>query len=134
MLSPTASIASSSALTPTCSWKSLRPSNGISAPATATIARRGHQPTRSAVRSTAPRQPFAASRRSPERATHSSTPTGGKGSDLLQRPPPEQARRPHEHDRDQDSEHDEVRVGRRDIAGGERLGESDQQPAEHRAG
>src|SRR3954462_698035 len=122
MLSPTASIASSSALTPTCSWKSLRPSSGISAPATPTIARRGHQPTRPPARSTAPRPPFAASRRSPERATHSSTPTGDTGSHLLQRRAPEQALGPHEHDRDQDPEHDEVRVGRRDVAGGKGLG------------
>src|ERR1700755_846404 len=117
MLRPSASIASSSALTPTWSWKSLRFRSGINAPATPTMASRGHHPTRSPARSTAPRQPFAASRRSPERATHASTPTG-TGSHLLQRRAPEQALGPHEHDRDQDPEHDQGRIGRGDGAGG----------------
>src|SRR3954449_10579624 len=130
MLSPTASIASSSALTPTYSWKSLSPTSGISAPSAPAIARRGHQPTRPPTRSTVPRQPVAASRRSAERATHSSTPTGIR-SYLLQRRAPQQALGPHEHDRDQDGEHDQVGVGRRDVPGGEGLGEPDQQPAEH---
>ena len=47
MFSPTASIASSSALIPTCSWKSPRPSSGSAARPAAATASLGHQPTRS---------------------------------------------------------------------------------------
>ena len=51
--------------------------SGMNTPTAAAMASRGHQPTRSSARWASPRQPGRYSRRSPERATHSSTPTLG---------------------------------------------------------
>src|SRR5215208_5823923 len=84
------------------------------------------------------------SSRSSWRSTHSSVPmlgrtdsSGGVGrfvtSHLLERPRAEEARRPHEHECDQDREHDQVLVDGRDVAGAVGLGETDQHAAEHRA-
>ena len=45
----------------------------------------------------------------------------------------QEAARTHEDDEDQDREHDQVLIGRRDVARRVRLAEPDQQAAEHRA-
>src|SRR6185312_12911335 len=151
MLSPTARIASSSALIPICSWKSLVVSNGTHAPASPAASNKAHQGTRSSRRWAWPTRPGAYSRRPAERATHSSTPTPGPCGacasaaggccsvlmapelDLLQRRPAEQALWTQDHHHDQDPEHDQVRVRGRDIAGDERFGDADQETPEHRA-
>src|SRR4051794_21539715 len=97
-----------------------------------------------------PKRPPWRSRRSPDCATHWSTPmprlpaastsgvstmgaTSSGTSDLLDCRGPEQAARPDEHDRDQHAEDDEVGVVAVAVALRERLDESDEEAAEHRA-
>src|SRR5579864_2290327 len=143
-LSPTARIASSSALIPIWYWKGLRPSAGMTAPTAPAAISRGHQPTRSSWRWRSPRSPGAYSRRPPERATHSSTPIEGLSRDstegcsvltshLLELHAAEEAARAQQHHCDQDPEHDQVCERGADIARDHRLGNADQQAAQNRA-
>src|SRR6185437_3311269 len=112
-------MAKSSASIPTWVWNEFRPmTSGMNTPTAVARPRRGHHPTRSSARWASPRQPGRYSRRSTERATHSSTPTPGESlgstaivsarSDLLELHAAEQSGRPQDHEHDQDPEHDQV--------------------------
>src|SRR5215467_1763339 len=123
MFSPIASSAITSASIPTWSWKGPMPSNGSTRPASPAAASLGHQPIRSSARCAVPSTDGRYARRSCSRATHSSAPTrgpaGGGGelsviaaSDLLQLGPAEQPGGPDEHDDDQQTEYEQIGVGR----------------------
>src|ERR671922_2313655 len=141
MLSPRASIASSSVLTPTRITKSESVTNGTDATSAAKITSRQTGATPSQAASARPVRPARCSRRSSTRATHSSTPTGGiSGASpgvplhLLDRRGAEQTAGADQHHDDQDPEDDQVRERRGYVAGRERLGQPDEEAAEHRAG
>src|SRR5437588_5815892 len=130
---PTASRAMTRASMPTWSWKAPSPASGSTAPARPAAASRGHHPTRSAARCVEPSQDGRYTRRSSILATHSSAPICGSAgggavigaSHLLELGAAEQPAGPGQHDQDQQREHQQVRVGRGDVAGDERFGQAD---------
>src|SRR5215475_2450062 len=115
---------------------------GIAARSVTNTPSRTRSGMRSMARTAAPNGPLGPRIRSPERLTHSSAPIcGPEGagasadtSDLLQHGHPAEPGRPDEHEDHEDREDDEVLEGGREVAGGERLCEAHEQPAEHRPG